>query len=84
MSSLPCKDCASGSLHEGTPLGREDTVHGVESYIAEPPDGALLAGIIVLIPDAFGWKLPNTRLLADTYARRGNYRVYIPEFMNGM
>lgn len=81
---MACQDCVTGSLHEGTPLGREETLHGLQTYVTEPPNGAPPAALIVIVPDVFGWKLPNTRILADTYAKRGNYRVYVPEFMNGM
>jgi dienelactone hydrolase len=38
--------------------------------------------LIIYIPDAFGWKLPNNRVLADKYAKAG-FTVYIPEFMDG-
>ena len=84
-SSLPCKDCASGVLHEGTPTGREETVHGLNTYVTHPPSGSSSAGgIVVIIPDLFGWKLNNSRVLADRYAERGGYTVYVPDFMDGM
>lgn len=82
-ASMPCRDCATGTLHEGTPKGRVETVHGLPTYIAEPPSGTPKA-IIVIIPDAFGWELPNSRVLADSYAEKGNFRVYLPDFMDGM
>jgi len=53
------------------------------TYIAEPPSGTPPKGIVVIIPDAFGWELPNSRVLADSYAEKGNFRVYLPDFMNG-
>lgn len=37
----------------------------------------------MIITDAFGWELPNNRILADNYAKKGNFRVYMPDFMNG-
>jgi dienelactone hydrolase len=39
--------------------------------------------VIVILPDIFGWTLPNTRILADNYAKKGQWLVYLPEFMNG-
>ena len=39
---------------------------------------------MVIIPDLFGWKLNNSRVLADRYAERGGYTVYLPDFMDGM
>ena len=82
-SGLPCKDCASGTLHDGTPVGRIETIHGLQTYITDPPDGAKAKGIVVIIPDAFGWTLPNSRVLADRYAERGGWRVMLPDFMDG-
>jgi len=82
-ASMPCQDCASGTLHGGTPTGKVIALHGLPTYVTEPPSGTP-KGIVVIIPDAFGWELPNTRVLADSYAKKGNFRVYVPEFMDGM
>lgn len=79
---MACRDCFRGTLHEGTPIGRVETVHGLPTYVTDPPSGEP-RGLIVIIPDAFGWELPNNRVLADSYAKRGGYRVYSPDFMNG-
>ncbi|WPH02311.1 Hypothetical protein R9X50_00517300 [Acrodontium crateriforme] len=81
MSLKQC--CASGSLHTGTPTGRIEKVHGLDCYIADAPNGSP-KGIVVIIPDAFGWTLPNSRILADDYAKKGNFTVYLPEFMDGV
>ena len=48
------------------------------------PNGAAAKGIVVIVPDAFGWKLVNTRILADNYAERRQVTVYVPDFMDGM
>ena len=82
-ASMPCKDCASGVLHEGTPAGREETIHGLMTYVTDPPSGVAAKGIVVIIPDLFGWSLNNSRVLADRYAERGGYTVYLPDFMDG-
>lgn len=76
-------DCCSGTLHQGTPTGRVETLHDFPTYISEPPNNAIPKAIILFVPDAFGWELPNSRLLADTYAKRLGVRVYLPEFMDG-
>ncbi len=83
MSQLPCSDCATGTLHAGTPTGHVETLHGLPTYIAEPPSGTSLRGIVVILPDAFGWELPNSRILADNYASKGKFTVLLPEFMDG-
>ncbi|KAL9027142.1 MAG: hypothetical protein Q9196_004290, partial [Gyalolechia fulgens] len=36
-----------------------------------------------MIPDAFGWEMPNSRLLCDPYAKRADATVYLPEFQAG-
>ncbi|KAH8889136.1 alpha/beta-hydrolase [Thozetella sp. PMI_491] len=80
---MACPDCFRGSIHEGTPRGKISKVHGLDTYISEPPEGQQAKGIIVIIPDAFGLPFINNQLLADHYAEKGNYRVYLPDFMAG-
>jgi len=79
--ALPCKDCASGHLKDGATSGTVTTVHGLPTYVAEPASAP--KGIVVIITDAFGWELPNNRILADNYAKKGGFKVYMPDFMNG-
>ena len=73
--------CLSGSIHSGHPQGREDTIGGLPSYIAEPSDKSTARTVIFLV-DIFGWKFPNVRLLADNYAKAGFY-CYIPDVHEG-
>lgn len=80
---MSCTECFSGYECEGIPRGKEAVVHGRNTYIAQPEDGCTVEGIIIIVPDAFGWQFVNNRILADHYALRGNYRVYLPEFMDG-
>jgi hypothetical protein len=77
---MACPDCFSGHKHDGTPLGKEDRVHGRDCYVT---GDANAKAIIVFIPDAFGWKFNNNRILADHYAARIPARVLLPEFMEG-
>ena len=79
---MACRECVSGALHEGIPTGREETIHGLPTYVSEPTSGPV-KGIIVIIPDGLGWTFNNSRILADTYAKRTNSRVYLPDFMDG-
>ncbi|KAI9678029.1 MAG: hypothetical protein M1817_005973 [Caeruleum heppii] len=80
---MACRDCVSGVLHSGTPTGWETTIHGLPTYVAEPSADAPPKGLLVIVPDAFGWTFVNNRVLADAYAKRGGFLVYLPEFMNG-
>ncbi|KAF2798297.1 dienelactone hydrolase family protein, partial [Melanomma pulvis-pyrius CBS 109.77] len=75
--------CASGEIHQGTPSGKVTKIHGLDCYVAEPLEGVSPKGVIVILPDVFGWTLPNSRILADNYAKKGEWLVYLPEFMNG-
>ncbi|KAJ4287906.1 hypothetical protein N0V88_007526 [Collariella sp. IMI 366227] len=84
MQAPMCRDCFTGTLRgDVTPAGTEETIHGIPTYIAQPPPGVQPSGTVVLITDAIGWKLLNTRALADAYAQRVPCTVYVPDFMNG-
>ncbi len=80
---MSCPDCFSGHVHEGKPLGKITKLYGLDAYVSEPPAGRPVKGIIVIIPDAFGWEFVNNRILADHYAQKSDYKVYMPEFMHG-
>ncbi|KAL6406398.1 putative dienelactone hydrolase family protein [Ilyonectria robusta] len=80
---MSCPDCFRGPVSNTQTKGIETTIHGVPTYVAEPENGAIPKGIIVVITDAFGWKFVNNRVLCDRYAKRGGFLVYCPDFMNG-
>src|ERR1700678_4039379 len=80
---MSCPNCFSGHINGGTPVGTTTTIHGLPTYVATPPKGVTPKGIIVVISDAFGWEFVNNRILADNYAQKGGFLVYLPEFMNG-
>jgi Dienelactone hydrolase family len=83
MNAVQCRDCVGGAIHTGRPTGSEDLFHGLKTYVTRPDEGTPEKGIIIFITDIFGWKFPNSRLLADKYAKRGGYTVYVPDFMRG-
>jgi dienelactone hydrolase len=81
---MSCPECFSGHIRDDdTPRGTVKKVHGLDSYVSEPADGRTARGIIVIIPDAFGWEFVNNRLLADHFSEKGDYRVYLPNFFKG-
>jgi dienelactone hydrolase len=80
---MSCPDCYAGHAHDGTPTGQVVKLHGLDTYVAEPAEGRSARGIIVIIPDVFGWNFVNNRLLADHYASKGDYKVLLPDFMKG-
>ena len=66
MSVPVCADCFTGTLRgDVIPTGHEDVIHGLRTYIATPESGVKPLGAVVLITDAFGYSLRNTRALAD-------------------
>jgi len=73
--------CVTGHLHEGTPTGTVEKITDLDVYVSKP-EGGSKAKTILFITDIFGWELPNTRLLADEYAKAGFY-VYVPDFFKG-
>ena len=81
---MSCPDCFKGSERiDSTPTGKVTTLYGLPTYIAEPSKGRSAKGIVVIIPDAFGWEFVNNRLMVDEYARTGDFTVFLPDFMNG-
>ncbi|KAI9644447.1 hypothetical protein NHQ30_006468 [Ciborinia camelliae] len=80
---MSCSDCFRGGTTSTTPTGAEFIIHGLPTYVAQPENGITPKGIIVIITDAFGWDFANNRVLADRYAKGGEFLVYCPDFMNG-
>ncbi|KAI1875062.1 uncharacterized protein JN550_002491 [Neoarthrinium moseri] len=77
MSILAC--CVQGFEWDGTPTGRVGKLANNPAYISgDNKDAAVL-----IVSDILGWTLPNTRLLADHYAREANVTVYVPDFFAG-
>jgi hypothetical protein len=93
MPAPVCADCFKGTLRgDVLPTGREeDKLYGLPTYVALPPSHAGTSstsqkrpvGIIVVFADGFGWRLRNTRVLADIYAQRTECTVLVPDFMGG-
>ena len=81
---MSCPRCAAGILSEADEFhGRTEDIYGLPTYISEPPNALVPKGIAVIVPDALGWTLSNSRMLADAYARRTGCRVYLPDFNRG-
>ncbi|KAI9852093.1 MAG: hypothetical protein M1838_001890 [Thelocarpon superellum] len=78
---MSCPNCFSGHVREGAAAGRKTTLYGLPTYVAEPRDGRAVTGVVVIVPDAYGWQFVNNRILADHYADCGEWRVLLPEFM---
>ncbi|ORY29326.1 putative cytoplasm protein [Naematelia encephala] len=71
--------CVTGHLHEGTPLGSTQILHGLSTYVSDPKGTS--KGTIIFINDIFG-VYPNAKLLADEWAGQG-YRALFPDVFDG-
>lgn len=80
---MSCAECFTGTVKGDTPKGKIEKIHGRETYVAQPPNNLSPKGIIIIIPDAFGLPFVNNKILADSYAAKGSFLVYLPDFMDG-
>ncbi|KAF2725637.1 hypothetical protein K431DRAFT_290742 [Polychaeton citri CBS 116435] len=76
-----CKECIRGTIHQGKPQGIEEMVHGLNTYVIGNRTNP--RAVIVIYSDVFGLPLPNNKLIADAYAKSGEYLVYLPDFFEG-
>lgn len=77
----PCSHQLKGTIHEGQPKGKEELIHGLNTYVVGNRTSP--RGIVVIYSDIFGLLLPNNKLLADAFAQSGEYLVYLPDFFKG-
>lgn len=62
-------------------MGKEEILHGLNTYIIGNRSSP--RGVIVIYSDVFGLGLPNNKLIADAYAKSGEWLVYLPDFFKG-
>ncbi|KAJ3164409.1 hypothetical protein HK101_000436, partial [Irineochytrium annulatum] len=72
---------------DGRPRGKEMSIgeSGVRGYFAIPrgwKKGGTHAAVVI-VTDAFGWKLKTFRIIADTIARNAGVMVVIPDLLEG-
>ncbi|KAJ0022978.1 hypothetical protein NQD34_015112 [Periophthalmus magnuspinnatus] len=75
----PCP-CNIGDRLEYGGLGQEVQMDHIHGYVVKPTAASEKA--IIVIQDIFGWKLPNTRYIADMIASNG-YIAVCPDFFVG-
>lgn len=75
----PCP-CDIGDRLEYGGLGQEVQIEHMNGYVVKPTTASEKA--IIVIQDIFGWKLPNTRYMADMLASNG-YIAVCPDFFVG-
>jgi dienelactone hydrolase len=69
-------------LHEGTPLGSFQELHGLRTYIINPPNSNGKVDTIILLTDIYGPDYINTQLVADEWSKQG-WRVVVPDLFVG-
>ena len=80
-SNPGCVECIKGSIHAGLPQGKVEKIHGLDTYVIGNRTNP--RGIIVIYSDIFGLELPNNKIIADAYAKSGEWLVYLPDFFEG-
>lgn len=81
MSISSC--CLKGTEWKGEPVGVEETISGLSTYVSVSDTNTSSRTAILVIHDLFGWKFPNVRLLADHYAEELQATAYVPDFFGG-
>ncbi|PPQ79650.1 hypothetical protein CVT24_010246 [Panaeolus cyanescens] len=73
--------CIKGVKHTGDPVGRTETIAGVETYVSDPPTSYSGPKRVVLyFADVHGPFLINAKLLQDYFASRGFHAVGLDYF----
>ena len=75
----PSADCClKGTLHEGDPRGKTETVAGIETYISHP-QGKSNGNILLYFPDVWGF-FNNGFLVMDGFADAGYLTIGLDYF----
>lgn len=79
---MACSDCSKGSLLPGDPTGSIIDGSG-GAYLAKGVDSGTSKRAVVLLTDAFGLPLKNSKILADNFAKSLGCDVWVPDIFNG-
>lgn len=75
--------CKSGYNWSATPVGTEQTIHGLPSYVTKSKN-ATGKNVLVFFTDIWSWRLTNSRVLADAFADASDdLIVYMPDLFEG-
>lgn len=83
-----CENCIKGERLSGIPKGTLIATTPLPSYFASAtgetnPDGQKSGNALILLPDIFGFNLPNPKLLADRFAELCGVDVWAVDVFNG-
>ena len=73
LAGEPGDACCRGVQHFGEPKGKIEKIAGVETYVAEPPQGQESKGVILFYADVWGPMFINNKLIQDFFASQGKY-----------
>ncbi|UNI19483.1 hypothetical protein JDV02_005665 [Purpureocillium takamizusanense] len=73
--------CLEGTIHQGEPRGRWETIADVETYVSTPPPGKENGHVLLYFPDVWGMFL-NGLLVMDAFADTG-YLVLGLDYFRG-
>ncbi|KAJ2912017.1 hypothetical protein MD484_g8400, partial [Candolleomyces efflorescens] len=74
------KNCTQGWKHSGTATGKNVTIAGVSTYLAEPTHRSGTKKVILFYSDVFGSFFINNQLLQDYFASQGYYVLGLDYF----
>jgi carboxymethylenebutenolidase len=83
---MSCPDCTTGGFLPGEPTGTFSTqgAYFTPAPVAlEPEDPQASKRAVLLLTDAFGLPLKNSKILADNLAKRLNCDVWVPDLFEG-
>jgi len=75
--------CCGGFIDSGIPQGTEEKYAGINCYVAPKNNITNNTTAIILATDVFGYKLPNARLIADSFAKNGSVLTIVPDLFEG-
>jgi len=81
-SHPPGKCCVTGHVLTGNTQGTVEEINGTATYVSLPPQGESNSKAILYLSDACGIHVPNSQLLADSFATAG-YTVVMPDLFHG-
>ncbi|TEB22148.1 alpha/beta-hydrolase [Coprinellus micaceus] len=82
LALAPTLDCLKGVPHRGTPQGKNVTIAGVNTYVAEPPKGHDEGPkkVIFFFSDVFSAVWINNMLIQDYFATQGYHVLGLDYF----
>ncbi|KAN0087704.1 Dienelactone hydrolase [Tylopilus felleus] len=81
---MSCPDCVRGSILDGTPSGTIKKVDNVDAYfVTGASEQQPKTFGVVILTDAFGLEMVNSKLIADRIANELACNVWVPDLFDG-